>query len=43
MGNKYDMFISYRRGNGEDKARILNRFLNTVGYNTIWAWVVGSE
>ena len=30
--NNYDIFISYRRDNGEDKARILNQFLSTIGY-----------
>ena len=36
MGNKYDIFISYRRDNGEDKARILNQFLSTVGYRVFF-------
>lgn len=36
MGNKYDIFISYRRENGEDKARILNQFLSTVGYRVFF-------
>ncbi len=36
MTNKYDIFISYRRDNGEDKARILNQFLSTVGYRVFF-------
>ena len=32
----YDIFISYRRDNGEDKARILNQFLSTVGYRVFF-------
>lgn len=36
MENKYDIFISYRRDNGEDKARILNQFLSTVGYRVFF-------
>ena len=36
MDNKYDIFISYRRDNGEDKARILNQFLSTVGYRVFF-------
>ena len=36
MGNQYDIFISYRRDNGEDKARILNQFLSTVGYKVFF-------
>lgn len=34
--NKYDIFISYRRENGEDKARILNQFLSSVGYRVFF-------
>ncbi len=34
--NKYDIFISYRRETGEDKARILNQFLSTIGYRTFF-------
>lgn len=34
--NKYDIFISYRRENGEDKARILNQYLSTVGYRVFF-------
>ena len=33
---EYDIFISYRRDNGEDKARILNQFLSTVGYRVFF-------
>ena len=36
MTNDYDIFISYRRDNGEDKARILNQFLSTVGYRVFF-------
>ena len=36
MTNNYDIFISYRRENGEDKARILNQFLSTVGYRVFF-------
>lgn len=36
MTNNYDIFISYRRDNGEDKARILNQFLSTVGYRVFF-------
>lgn len=36
MTNKYDIFISYRRDNGEDKARILNQFLNAAGYKVFF-------
>lgn len=36
MESKYDIFISYRRENGEDKARILNQFLSTVGYRVFF-------
>lgn len=36
MTNSYDIFISYRRDNGEDKARILNQFLSTVGYRVFF-------
>lgn len=34
--NKYDIFISYRRDNGEDKARILNQFLSAAGYRVFF-------
>ncbi len=36
MTDKYDIFISYRRENGEDKARILNQYLNAVGYKVFF-------
>lgn len=36
MESKYDIFISYRRDNGEDKARILNQFLSTIGYRVFF-------
>lgn len=36
MTNNYDIFISYRRDNGEDKARILNQFLSTIGYRVFF-------
>ena len=36
MRKQYDIFISYRRDNGEDKARILNQFLSTVGYRVFF-------
>lgn len=36
MTSNYDIFISYRRDNGEDKARILNQFLSTVGYRVFF-------
>lgn len=36
MNGQYDIFISYRRDNGEDKARILNQFLSTVGYRVFF-------
>ena len=36
MNEHYDIFISYRRDNGEDKARILNQFLSTVGYRVFF-------
>lgn len=36
MGKEYDIFISYRRDNGEDKARILNQYLSTVGYRVFF-------
>lgn len=36
IGNKYDIFISYRRENGEDKARILNQYLSTIGYKVFF-------
>lgn len=36
MTNNYDIFISYRRDNGEDKARILNQFLSTAGYRVFF-------
>ena len=32
----YDIFISYRREGGEDKARILNQHLSTLGYNVFF-------
>lgn len=32
----YDIFISYRREGGEDKARILNQHLSAVGYNVFF-------
>lgn len=32
----YDIFVSYRREGGEDKARILNQHLSTVGYNVFF-------
>ena len=34
--NIYDIFISYRRDNGEDKARILNQYLSVVGYRVFF-------
>lgn len=33
---EYDIFISYRRENGEDKARILNQFLSAAGYRVFF-------
>ena len=33
---QYDIFISYRRDNGEDKARILNQHLSSVGYRVFF-------
>ena len=36
LANNYDIFISYRRDNGEDKARILNQFLSTIGYRVFF-------
>ncbi len=33
---QYDIFISYRRKSGEDKARILNQFLSTIGYRVFF-------
>ena len=33
---QYDIFISYRREGGEDKARILNQFLSSMGYNVFF-------
>lgn len=36
LHKEYDIFISYRRDNGEDKARILNQFLSTVGYRVFF-------
>lgn len=36
MSKNFDIFISYRRDNGEDKARILNQFLSTVGYRVFF-------
>lgn len=32
----YDIFVSYRRESGEDKARILNQHLSAVGYNVFF-------
>lgn len=32
----YDIFVSYRRDGGEDKARILNQHLSAVGYNVFF-------
>lgn len=32
----YDIFVSYRREGGEDKARILNQHLSAVGYNVFF-------
>ena len=34
--DKYDIFISYRRETGEDKARILNQYLSSIGYRTFF-------
>lgn len=36
MAKEYDIFISYRRSNGEDKARILNQFLSAIGYRVFF-------
>lgn len=36
MQNSYDIFISYRRESGEDKARILNQHLSAAGYNVFF-------
>ena len=36
INNKYDIFISYRRETGEDKARILNQYLSSIGYRTFF-------
>lgn len=36
MNPTYDIFISYRRDNGEDKARILNQFLSAIGYRVFF-------
>ena len=33
---EYDIFISYRRESGEDKARILNQFLSAAGYRVFF-------
>ena len=33
---QYDIFISYRRESGEDKARILNQYLSAVGYRVFF-------
>lgn len=33
---EYDIFISYRRESGEDKARILNQFLSAFGYRVFF-------
>lgn len=33
---QYDIFISYRRETGEDKARILNQYLSTIGYRVFF-------
>ncbi len=33
---QYDIFISYRREGGEDKARILNQHLSAVGFNVFF-------
>ncbi len=34
--NTYDIFISYRRETGEDKARILNQYLSSIGYKVFF-------
>ena len=34
--DKYDIFISYRRETGEDKAHILNQYLSSIGYRTFF-------
>lgn len=34
--NTYDIFISYRRESGEDKARILNQYLSSIGYKVFF-------
>lgn len=36
MRREYDIFISYRRETGEDKARILSLFLSTIGYRVFF-------
>lgn len=36
MQKHYDIFVSYRREGGEDKARILNQHLSAVGYNVFF-------
>lgn len=36
MATQYDIFISYRRESGEDKARILNQFLSSIGYRVFF-------
>lgn len=33
---EYDIFISYRRESGEDKARILNQYLSAAGYRVFF-------
>lgn len=34
--DSYDIFISYRRESGEDKARILNQYLSSIGYKVFF-------
>lgn len=41
MGNKYDIFISCRRDNGEEKARKQNKFLSVVGYKMFFSKPIG--
>lgn len=36
MATQYDIFISYRRESGEDKARILNQYLSSIGYRVFF-------
>lgn len=36
INDQYDIFISYRRETGEDKARILNQYLSSIGYRTFF-------